>query len=363
MPLALPTEIGRMPGRVVVPALRREDAVQFSVLAAECLRHLAGYSGYSPNTIGQYETTYRQFGAFLVGRGLTDDLWHFNDETVMGFAEWLAEHKVSTNTVRHRLTGLSTLAKFAMRRRDPRGKPRLDHNPAQSFDWPQHQRPETRFLYREELRAFLGLAVPLHEGVARALFVETGLRVSELIRANVGDLVEGPGARVSLSVTVKGRGRREERVHVPVSAETVGLLKDWLLHRNMPDQGEPLLVNSLGARWTRPGVTEMMRRLGEKAGITRLPVRPHVLRHTANVIARAAGLDPFVRSRLLNHRHPQSLERYEHLIPQELHEARDQARLGLARYLGDPAVPPMSHDYATGPDGGIETLRNDREAT
>jgi len=337
--------------------------VQFSVLAAECLRHLAGYSGYSPNTIGQYETTYRQFGAFLVGRGLTDDLWHFNDETVMGFAEWLAEHKVSTNTVRHRLTGLSTLAKFAMRRRDPRGKPRLDHNPAQSFDWPQHQRPETRFLYREELRAFLGLAVPLHEGVARALFVETGLRVSELIRANVGDLVEGPGARVSLSVTVKGRGRREERVHVPVSAETVGLLKDWLLHRNMPDQGEPLLVNSLGARWTRPGVTEMMRRLGEKAGITRLPVRPHVLRHTANVIARAAGLDPFVRSRLLNHRHPQSLERYEHLIPQELHEARDQARLGLARYLGDPAVPPMSHDYATGPDGGIETLRNDREAT
>lgn len=337
--------------------------MKLSKLADECIKHLTTFRDYSPNTTTQYDTTYRQYVAYLLTHELTDDVRHFTDETVMAFAEWLAgQHGVHPNTVRHRLTGLSTLAKFAMRARDDRGRPRLDHNPTERFDWPQYRRPATRFLYRDELRAFLGCTVTLHEGVARALFVETGLRVSELIRANVEDLVAASEGRGSLSVTVKGRGRQTERVHVPLSAETVGLLKDWLLHRNMPRAKDPLLVSSLGKRWTRPGITEMIRRLGERAEITRLPVRPHVLRHTANVIARAAGLDPFVRSRLLNHQSPQSLERYEHLIPEELHQARERTRDALSRYLGNTPAS-MSPVYDARPDPLSETLRKDRNSS
>jgi integrase/recombinase XerD len=313
--------------------------MQFSSLAGDYLRHAAAYSGYSPNTVSQYDTTYRQFAAFLLASGRTDDLRHFTDEVVQGFTDWLLEHKVSTNTIRHRLTALSSLAQHAMRRsRDGRGKPRMTVNPTKSFDWPQRQVPETRFLYAAELRAFLELAVPLHVGVARELFIETGLRVSELIRANIEDVVETDG-RAALSVAVKGRGRREERVHVPLSSGSVALLKDWFLARTMPDPGEPLLVTSHGKRWTRAGITEAIRRLAERAGIRRIVVRPHVLRHTANVIARSAGLDPYVRSKLLNHRSPASLERYEHLLPAELHEARDRAVDGLARYLRSPEKP------------------------
>jgi len=332
--------------------------MQFSKAYADCLKHLGAYRDYSPHTIDQYDTSYRQFQHYVMSLGLADDLRHFTDETVAGFGAWLVDQGVSTNTVRHRLTALSTLAKHAMRMKDTKGRPLLTHNPTTAFAWPQYRRPETRFLHRTELRAFLELAVPIHEAVARALFVETGLRVSELIRANVEHLVEGAGGAVSLAVTVKGKGRRVELVHTPISAGLVVLLKDWLLHRNLPDPKEPLLVNSLSVRWTRPGLTEMIRRLGEKAGITRLPVRPHVLRHTANVIARGSGLDPFVRSKLLHHRSPQSLERYDHLLPDELHQARERAVEGLARYIGDPR-PSMSPSHVDSPERPTLNLRKD----
>ena len=330
--------------------------MQFSKAYAECLTHLGAYRDYSPHTIDQYDTAYRQFGHYLGLLGCADELRHFTQAHVEGFAAWLVERGMHTNTVRHRLTALATLAQYAKRLKDPKGRSRLPEDPTEGFDWPTYRRPATRFLHRAELLAFLQLEVPLHESVARELFVETGLRVSEVVRANVGDLIEGPGGAVSLAVIVKGKGRRSEIVHTPISRGLVALLHDWHLHRNLPEPGEPLLVTSHGRRWTRAGLTEMIRRLGEKAGITRLPVRPHILRHTANVIARSAGLDPFVRSKLLHHRSPASLERYEHLLPDELHQARAQAVEGLTRYLGD-ARRPMSRDEYRTREPGADPIR------
>lgn len=328
LPLSIPSARGG------VPILRREDGMQFSRLADDYLKHLAAFKGYSPHTVTSYDAAYRQFGAYLVNAGLTDDLKHFTDAHVMAFAEALVTaHGKGTNTVRHRLGALSSLARYGMKVRDRHERPRLDHDPTRTFDWPTFQRPTTRFLYRDELRAFLEQPAPLYQAIARACFVETGLRLSELIRANVEDLVEGPRG-ATLSVTVKGRGRREERVHTPLSPELVGLLKDWLLHRTMPDGRSPLLTGPTGARWTRSGLGSMIWRLARAAGITRIQVRPHVLRHTANVIARSAGLDPYVRAKLLHHESPRSLERYEHLMADELHQARERTAEGLARYLG-----------------------------
>ncbi len=71
----------------------------------------------------------------------------------------------------------------------------------------------------------------------------------------------------------------------------------------------------------------------KQAGIKRWNVRPHTLRHTLNVIRRQAKLDPMVRSALLTHTSPQSIVSYEHLMPEELVDARAQQRRGLAAYL------------------------------
>jgi site-specific recombinase XerD len=327
-------------GRLIIPTLPKEASMKFSELSGDYQRHEAVYAGHSEHTIDQYGHAFKQFASFLVMTGKTDDLRHFDVDTVQAFASWLLEHGASRNTARHRLTALSSLAKWAMRRvRDAKGRPRLTANPTEGFEWPARTVPETRFLHREELRAFCELALPMHESIARELLLRTGLRVSELCRANWEDVVDDAGGRAVLSVTVKSRGRREVHVHKALSPELVALLQDWALHRTMPDPGEPLLVNRHGKRWTRLGLTDLVRRLAVKAGITRIVVRAHVLRHTYAVLTRKAGLDEHTRSRLLHHQSPQSFSRYEHLLPDELHAAEDRVTDAMRRYVERPDEP------------------------
>jgi hypothetical protein len=83
-----------------------------------------------------------------------------------------------------------------------------------------------------------------------------------------------------------------------------------------------------------------MARIGLEAGIVRFRVSAHKLRHTANVVSRFARLedgsplDRWTRSQLLTHESARAIDRYEHLLPDELFEAREAQRQALSRYLG-----------------------------
>jgi hypothetical protein len=53
-----------------------------------------------------------------------------------------------------------------------------------------------------------------------------------------------------------------------------------------------------------------------------------------NYIRTLGGIDALHRSRLLGQSDPRSQARYEHLVPRDLFEAKDQHAEGLRRYLG-----------------------------
>jgi site-specific recombinase XerD len=76
-----------------------------------------------------------------------------------------------------------------------------------------------------------------------------------------------------------------------------------------------------------------MARIGKQAGISRFRVSAHKLRHTGNVVARRGGVDAVVWSALLNHADSRTVIQYDHVIPDELYEARLQQREALGRYL------------------------------
>lgn len=319
--------------RPLIPTLV-EDAMTLSKVMGQCLQHLAAIKDASPGTIDQYDRHYRQFLAYLSSQGLQDSPRSFTEQTVLGWTMHLGTLGIKSNTILSKLGALSTLAQFAMHLRDPRGRPILTENPTKAVEWPEKVQTETAFLYPDELRRFLEVERPMRESIARDLFIDTALRVSELCEANCGDLKEVDG-RTYLLLRVKGRRKRnQERKRIPISGTVAESLKDYLLARGMPGDAEPLLVSSEGHRWSRSGLTQVMTRIGRRAGIERFSVSAHKLRHTSNVIARHAGIDMYTRSRLLNHGNTQTTERYEHLIPDELHEVREQHHQGLQKYLG-----------------------------
>ncbi len=106
-----------------------------------------------------------------------------------------------------------------------------------------------------------------------ALLASSGLRVSELIGADVKDLATDQGIRV-LSVRTKGGGRR----NVPLPPVVLDVLTEHVGERT----AGPLILDKNGDRLTRDQVAYMLRRVARAAGLSDPnSLRPHVLRASA----------------------------------------------------------------------------------
>lgn len=300
----------------------------------EYLRYHALHKGGSPSSVEQYERTYRSFLAYLKGQNLPDVPQHFNGQTVLGWSLAEGERGVGPRTLSSRLGHLSSLAAFLRRLKDGRGRPLIEGDPTREFERPKYKRPESKFLHPEELKAFLSVPRAAGESIARDLFLDTMLRVSELANANVGD-IEGPNAEGRYSLRTRVKGGAEKRV--PLSPAVAEGLLEYLMGRGIAGPQSkpqaPLLVNTRGERWTRSGLTQLVGRIAKQAGITRFSVSAHKLRHTAATIALHSGVNPLAVSKLLNHTNMKTTEQYLHLIPSALHDARDKQAAGLAEYI------------------------------
>jgi site-specific recombinase XerD len=306
----------------------------------QCRQFLGGVRGYSPATLANYERTWGQFLAYLKGRGAHDEARAFTTEAVMGFCSDLAARGAVGNTILNKLHALSTLARFLMKQTDGRGRAKLAANPTLGFERPRETKPETKFLHPDELAVLMAAPCSPSLAMARALLLDTGIRCLEACEANLDDLIQ-IGTEWHLSLNVKGRRHiGEEPAKVPVSPDVAEALARWRNEgvpatRARTNEGVPvpLLVNSRGERFSRSQLTQSMIALGRRAGIRRLTTSPHKLRHTTNVVARMAGIDPVIRAAMLNHRGMKTLARYDHLVPGEVSKGREQQRRGFEQYL------------------------------
>lgn len=102
----------------------------------------------------------------------------------------------------------------------------------------------------------------------------TGVRVSELVSLNVGDIEMG-----KQELIVYGKGSKERKTYLTDSAKFY--LKRYLKTRDQDGLADQPLFVTLDAphnRLTVPGVQNMLRTLGRKAGV--MNVHPHRFRRT-----------------------------------------------------------------------------------
>lgn len=187
-------------------------------------------------------------------------------------------------------------------------------------------RTTTAGLSREQARALLAAAdadtgpQAARAGSIVALLLITGIRVSELIGADVEQLGHDRGHRV-LRFTAKGDEPHLVAVPAPVAAR----LDAYLASRDdLGDQlpvpasvagagrgRRPLVVTASGGRLDRRAIARLLQRLARKA---KIPVRmsPHVLRHTCATLARDAGARLEDVQDQLGHADARTTRRYDH---------------------------------------------------
>ena len=142
------------------------------------------------------------------------------------------------------------------------------------------------------------------------LALQTGLRVSELISLNCGDVALGTGAHVRCM----GKGRKERAT--PLRKDCVEALRRWLSERRGADS-EPLFISNRGDRLSRDAVERIVRKHVVMAAQTCWTLRdkrvaPHVLRHSAAMQLLQNGVDRTVIALWLGHESVETTQMYIH---------------------------------------------------
>jgi site-specific recombinase XerD len=138
-----------------------------------------------------------------------------------------------------------------------------------------------------------------------ALFLDTGMRESELITLTIPNLHLDKGF-----CKVEGKGAKERLL--PVSLMTKRDLARYIeVFREPAVETDIVFLSHDGYKMTRGGVYQIIERLGKRAGIPRL--HPHLLRHTFATHYLINGGDPFTLQQILGHEKLETVKIYLHL--------------------------------------------------
>jgi integrase/recombinase XerC len=153
-------------------------------------------------------------------------------------------------------------------------------------------------------------------------FYSTGLRVSELIGMNLGDIDLDAG-----SVTVRGKGKRE-RIAVLGSA-AITAIRDWLEVRGRVERGgridrTAIFLNHLGTRISSRSVGRLVAKHLKKSGVT-AEASPHTMRHSFATHMLDRGADIRSVQELLGHRSLATTQIYTHVSSKRLREVYEKA--------------------------------------
>jgi integrase/recombinase XerD len=127
------------------------------------------------------------------------------------------------------------------------------------------------------------------------LLFATGMRVSEVVATNIGDVDMD-----RLVISVCGKGNRERQIPIVCEAFQEALEQQLANQEQAKATAStPLFVNRRGTRMSDQSIRAILRRYGAQVGSRR--ITPHMLRHTIATLLLEDGVDLRHIQRLLGH--------------------------------------------------------------
>lgn len=173
----------------------------------------------------------------------------------------------------------------------------------------RHEHPLIDFLTHPEILALLAVPdsttwIGRRDRALLMLAIQTGLRLSELIRLRRHDITLNTGAHVRCY----GKGRKERCT--PLTKQTVTVMKAWLKERG-GSVTDFVFPNARGFQLSPDGVQYILAKHVAQArktcpSLEAKRVSPHVLRHTAAMELLQAGVDHSVIALWLGHESPET---------------------------------------------------------
>jgi len=200
---------------------------------------------------------------------------------------------------------------------------KLDKSPTRNIDEPKTPNKFPKVLNEEQIEKLLYTAKNWRKTWAGhrnfiiiVTFLDTGLRLSELVNALLDDL-----SLKNRSLTVHGKGAKDRTVYF--GKRTHRCLRQWLESREKIDNiwDETLFIPQRGDKLKKRHVQRLITRIQREANLQDIQVSPHVLRHTAATLPVQNGLDPFSLKRQFGWAQMKTALRYVHMSNKALQES------------------------------------------
>lgn len=278
------------------------------------LTYARAEQGLALRTIEAYKRDLDDFVRFLRPRG-TERPEDVTRSAVTLYLVTLRRRGLAPATVKRRAAAIRSFYHYLLREQLMASDPTLD------LGAPKLPRRLPKTLSVEEIDRLLASPDPsrpdgLRDWAMLELMYSSGLRVSELVGLNLGD--------VDLSAElVRCIGKGDKERFVPVGAKAVSALLAYqrsgrpVLARRRLTQA--LFLSRRGQRLTRQGCWKLVKKYARKARITR-PLTPHVLRHSFATHLLEGGADLRAVQEMLGHASIGTTQVYTHIGRDRLRE-------------------------------------------
>lgn len=273
---------------------------------------------YSEHTVRAYLTDLREFQSFLekrMGSNVEIDMSRVEEMDIRAYITWLYK-KNSRASISRKLSSIRAFFEFLIR------DGVILNNSAKLVPTPKGEKRLPAFLTVDEV--FKLVDTPENEGVfglrdkgILELFYSSGLRVSELVGINLGDL-----NLTGSVVKVLGKGGKERIV--PLGSKAAEAIRRYIaIREELHPKGDFFFVNSRGGRLTVRSVARIVKKYASISGILK-NVSPHVLRHTFATHLLGSGADLRAIQEMLGHKSLSTTQRYTHTSIEKIMEVYDK---------------------------------------
>lgn len=259
------------------------------------------------NTVNSYKRDITQYITYLNGRDIYD-FSEANRKVVLEYLTSLNEQGRAPATISRVLTSLRSFYLYLMKNGV------VQEDATESLEAPHVEKKLPKVLTAEQVDRLLSepneneIKGSRDSAMLEVLYA-TGIRVSELISLNVGD--------ISLEVGfIRCCSGKRERI-VPMGHKAVEALGKYMAYSRpklLKDENEPaLFVNCSGDRISRQGFWKVIKQYQHSAGIEE-EITPHTLRHSFAAHLLENGADLKSIQEMMGHVDIASTQVYSHLI-------------------------------------------------
>ncbi len=280
--------------------------------------YLKSEKKYSLHTLKAYAGDLRSFERFVGSVDATLDIVSVDVDVVRLWVASLMDDGCAASSVCRKLSALRSF--YAFLRREG-GAP---FNPALSVQGPKVRKVLPSFIKESEMDVLIN-ELSFGKGFEacrdRAIvlcFYETGIRLSELVGLNVGDVDLESGR-------MKVFGKRSRERVIPFAAELKDALACYIEERAGVAVGdEALFLTAKGERVSNSQVYRIVRKNLSRVSAMK-KCSPHVLRHSFATAMLNNDAELLAVKELLGHKRLSTTEIYTHLTFEELKRFYDKA--------------------------------------